>query len=160
LAAGDIPQASSDLREVGTGILVEVATGKVIEKGAGILGRGLGALGAALGLGVRGGLSRKIVGTIGLEHSFDEHAAQWFGRQVTKSTHLKAWQELIERVSRSTQVFDWKTGSAPTVAHLARIDGKNFVVQFFKEGPRAGELATAFVPSQAQIAQMLRLLGQ
>jgi hypothetical protein len=106
LAVGDIPQASSDLREVGTGILVEVATGKVIEKGAGILGRGLGALGAAVGLGVRGGLSRKIVGTIGLEHSFDEHAAQWFGRQVAKSTHLKAWQELIERVSRSTQVFD------------------------------------------------------
>jgi RHS repeat-associated protein len=53
LAVGDIPQASSDLREVGTGILVEVATGKVIEKGAGALGRGLGALGAAVGLGVR-----------------------------------------------------------------------------------------------------------
>jgi hypothetical protein len=46
-----------------------------------------------------------------------------------------------------------------TRAHLARIDGKNFVVQFFADGPLAGELATAFVPSQQQLSAMLRAGG-
>ncbi|MBA3943779.1 MAG: hypothetical protein H0X37_04370 [Herpetosiphonaceae bacterium] len=101
----------------------------------------------------------KIAGTRGLEHSFSEHAAQWFGREVPGSTYLPQWQALIERAAQSSEVFDWSTGAAKTTAHLARIDGKWFVVQFFKDGPRAGELATAFVPNQGQLAAMLRLLG-
>jgi hypothetical protein len=102
--------------------------------------------------------TRLIAGTRGLSHSFDEHAAQWFGRTVSRDTHLSNWQALIERAAQSSQVFEWSTGSAATIAHLARIEGKNFVVQFFTSGPRAGELATAFVPSQQQLTAMLRLL--
>lgn len=104
--------------------------------------------------------TRLIAGVRGLNHSFDEHAAQWFGRAVSRETHLSQWQELIERAAQSSQIFEWSAGSAATVAHLARIEGKNFVVQFFTSGPRAGELATAFVPSQQQLTAMLRLLGR
>jgi hypothetical protein len=102
----------------------------------------------------------RIAGTRGLDHSFDEHASQWFGRPVSKNTHLQQWQSLIEQASRSKETFAWKTGDAKTVAHLARIDGKYFVVQFFVEGERAGELATAFVPGQDQLTSMFSLLGR
>lgn len=102
----------------------------------------------------------KIAGTEGLVHSFDSHATQWFGRRVSKETHLGKWQNLIERAAQSSQVFDWSTRGSQTTAHLARIDGKYFVVQFFKEGDRAGELATAFVPRSDQLTAMLKALGK
>jgi hypothetical protein len=100
----------------------------------------------------------KIAGTRGLEHSFDEHSAQWFGRPVPKDTHLSLWQLLLERATRSGEAFEWSTGDAKTIAHLARIEGKYFVTQFFLEGSRAGELVTAFIPSQDQLTAMLALL--
>jgi hypothetical protein len=106
------------------------------------------------GLAVSPGLVRRIT-KAGLDHSFDRHAAQWFGRVVPRDTHLALWRELIERATRSTQVFPWSTGAAKTVGHLARIDRKYFVVQFFEE---TGELATAFVPNGAQLREMLKLL--
>jgi Domain of unknown function (DUF4157) len=93
----------------------------------------------------------------GLNHSFDRHAAQWFGRQVARETHFAAWRALVERAAASKTVLAWSTGAADTIAHLAYIDGKPFVVQFFKE---TGELATAFVPNQDQLGAMLRMLGR
>lgn len=106
------------------------------------------------------GLIRRITGTQGLEHSFDRHASQWFGRPVPRETHLDQWQALIERAARSKQTVPWRTGGSPTVLHHARIEGKHLVVQFFTSGPRAGELATAFVPSQRQLGGIFRRLRQ
>jgi len=103
-------------------------------------------------------LAKRIAGTTGLPHSFDRHAAQWFGRTVSRESHLSQWQELIERASQSRQIVNWSTGDAETIGHLARIDGKYFFVQFFSSGPRAGELATAFIPSQRQLSEILGLL--
>jgi len=37
----------------------------------------------------------------GLAHSFDRHAAQWFGGQPTKASHMAEWQGLIERTAGS-----------------------------------------------------------
>lgn len=68
------------------------------------------------------------------------------------------WQALIERAAASGKQVPWITGDDLTVGHLARIDGKYFFVQFFLEGRRAGELATAFVPNQSQLSAILRLL--
>jgi RHS repeat-associated protein len=101
----------------------------------------------------------KISGTRGLSHSFSSHADQWFGRPVPESTHLSQWEDMVTQASDSKLSFDWSTGNAETIAHLARMDGKYFVVQFFKTGPRAGELATAFVPNSAQLGAMLRAAG-
>ena len=56
-------------------------------------------------------------------------------------------------------MFAWDTGGRATVAHLARVEGKWFVVQFYKDGRYAGQLATAFVPNQAQLGSILRKLG-
>ena len=95
-----------------------------------------------------------------LDHTFDEHAPQWFGRKVMKSTDLEPWRDVIERASRSKKVFRWSTKGEKTVAHLARIDGKNFVVQYFAEGTLKGHLATAFRPGEAQMRGMLRALGK
>ncbi len=101
-----------------------------------------------------------IAGTRGLQHSFDSHAAQWFARHGGTPSIAK-WQELIETASKSTKVVDWSTGADKTIGNLARIDGnKWFFVQFFKEGPRAGELATAFIPNADQLGAILRLIGK
>ncbi|MEL7063559.1 MAG: hypothetical protein AAFP00_07445, partial [Bacteroidota bacterium] len=102
---------------------------------------------------------KTISGTRGLRHSFDRHAAQWFGGAPGVTTHLDEWESLITRASRSKKSFNWRTGNDDTVAHLARIDGKYLLVQFFKDGPRAGELATAFVPNQKQLRQIFKILN-
>ena len=106
-----------------------------------------------------GVLFKAIAGTRGLLHSFDRYAAQWFGREVGASTHLVEWQSVLERASRSSLQVSWSTGADATVGYLARIDGKYIFTQFYVGGPRAGELATAFVPDQAQLAQIFQLLG-
>ena len=102
-------------------------------------------------------LPRLIAGTQGLRHSFDRHAAEWFGRAV-RHADLAHWQSLLERARQSSQVFAYQTGADHTIAHLARIEGKYFLVQFFAEGPRAGEVATAFVPNPRQLSRIFRLL--
>jgi hypothetical protein len=45
-------------------------------------------------------------------------------------------------------------------AHLSPNGRKVFVVQFFSAGEKAGQLATAFVPTQKQLTAMLKLLGK
>jgi RHS repeat-associated protein len=141
--------------------------------GAGMVGHGLLIAGKVLAngdpltkvftqanAGDRSSTNCKLAGTRGLEHSFDEHSSQWFGRSVPKSSHFSQWQSLIERAAQSRETFEWSTGDAKTIAHLARIEDKYFVAQFFAEGDRAGELATAFEPSQDQLSAMLKLLGR
>ncbi len=98
--------------------------------------------------------------TEGLTSSFDKHAAQWFGRRVFKATDMEAWTLLIERAARSSKSFDWDSRGTPTTAHLARIDGKYFVVQFHRGGDQAGELLTAFVPNSSELGAMLRKLDK
>jgi len=100
-----------------------------------------------------------IRGTRGIVHCFDSHAAQWFGREVSAATHMERWTQLVEKVAESKLVFQWSLrGTGPTVAHVAKVEGKWFVVQFFKSGPRAGEIATAFVPTLKQLKSILRIL--
>ena len=99
-----------------------------------------------------------IDGTIGLQHSFDSHAAQFFGHDVSAASDMAAWQRIVERGAQSRQVVPWSVGGSPTIAHLAQIDGKQILVQFFADGPRMGELATAFVPNQSQLSAIYALL--
>jgi hypothetical protein len=115
---------------------------------------------AALGKLVGESPVKGIAGTRGLQHSFDRHAAEWFARHGGTPT-LTKWQELLETASKSTKVVEWSTGADKTIGKLARIDGnKWFFVQFFKEGPRAGEIATAFIPNKDQLRAILELLGK
>lgn len=93
----------------------------------------------------------------GLAHSFDRHAAQWFGGQPTKAGQMAEWQGLIERTAGSSKVVPWSSGSTLTNAHIARIDGVYFVAQFDRG---SGDLVTALVPKNDQLSAMLRLLGQ
>jgi hypothetical protein len=93
----------------------------------------------------------------GLDHSFDRHAEQWFGRPVTKTDKMGEWNALIERAAGSTKAVPWSSGSTLTNAHLARVDGKWFVAQFDRSN---GQLVTAFVPNNGQVGAMLNLLGK
>jgi hypothetical protein len=91
----------------------------------------------------------------GVAHSFDRHAAKWFGRTVDKGTHLDIWRQMIERANQSSKIFPWSSGTDNTIAKLATIEGKPFVVQFSVE---TGELRTAFLVGTRQLTQMLRML--
>jgi hypothetical protein len=93
----------------------------------------------------------------GVSHSFDEHAREWWGRDVQKSVDLPAWREMIETAHRSGQRFPWNSRNRLTTAHLARVDGRYFVAQFDRN---TGELVTAFGPRPAQVRAMLRALGK
>lgn len=92
----------------------------------------------------------------GLSQSFDRHAAQWFGGSPSREGQMTAWRGLVERAAGSSKVVPWSSGSTPTYAHLARIEGKYFVAQFSRE---SGDLVTAFVPNNAQLGAMLRGMG-
>src|SRR5690606_9630313 len=89
---------------------------------------------------------------------FSRHAAQWFGGTPSAATHLGRWQKVVERAAASGKQFGSNVGGDATVAHLARFDGKYFVAHFYQRGPRAGELATAFVPNSAQLGAYLQAL--
>jgi hypothetical protein len=91
----------------------------------------------------------------GLEHSFDSHAAQFFGRSVGRATHFELWRKVVEQGAKSSLVFPWTLRGSRTIAHLATIEGKQFVVHFFEE---TGELASAFVPTTRQVRAMRRLI--
>jgi Domain of unknown function (DUF4157) len=97
---------------------------------------------------------RKIT-DYGVEHSFDEHASIWFGRNVTKKTHLPIWRKYIEIAQRSGKVFPSSLRGRDVVGHLSRIEGKWFAAYFDLE---TGELATAFMPRGEQLSTILRLI--
>jgi hypothetical protein len=75
------------------------------------------------------------------------------------STHFDESTEVVKQGAQSKKSIPWSTGGDDTFLHLSRMDGKNFAVQFYASGSRAGQLATAFVPKQDQLAAMLRALG-
>ena len=111
---------------------------------------------APKGLLVGESLNRALPGG----HVFDKHAHEWFGiksRDVFRpsAAQVKAFQDVIERVGRSGKSFEWSVQGDATVALLAKVDGKYFVVQHYKD---TGVLATAFIPKGSQLRAMLKAL--
>ncbi|GIJ03729.1 polymorphic toxin-type HINT domain-containing protein [Spirilliplanes yamanashiensis] len=104
------------------------------------------------------------------DHSFDRHAAQWFG--YDKLTDIpkerlpllkEQWKDLVKYVGRSNNSGPYLLGEGGTKTrttyHLARKDGRWFAVLFYDEGPMKGYLATGFVPNAKQLAYMKRMAG-
>jgi hypothetical protein len=185
LTAVEIPFGKSDGKDLGLatlGVFATVAPGPVdglaagakittrlakagarVADGAGAAGRGLGDLVGQLrhflapkGLLVGDSLNRALPGG----HVFDKHAHEWFGiksRDVFRpsAAQVKAFQDVIERVGRSGKSFEWSVQGDATVARLAKVDGKYFVVQHYKD---TGVLATAFIPKGSQLRAMLKAL--
>jgi hypothetical protein len=93
-------------------------------------------------------------------HVWSRHAHEWFGLanrlDHPSARQVEEWVNLIERVGRSKNTFAWTSGAHETVAHLAKVDGKWFVVQYYKH---TGVLASAFIPNANQLAAMFRILG-
>ena len=94
-----------------------------------------------------------------IQHTL-KHAEEWFGRARNSidinSPLAKKWEAMLKDATRSTKMFDWSAGIAPTVAHLYTKDRQKYlVVQFYiEDGPsyKAGDLATAFIPNQSQLS--------
>ncbi|MYS84326.1 Hint domain-containing protein [Embleya scabrispora] len=91
-----------------------------------------------------------------LKHSFDRHAAQWFGGEPKIADFMPQWQALIENAMRSSKIVPWPSGSRDTHACISRVQGKWFVAQFDRS---SGVLVTAFRPNRKQLSSMLKRLG-
>ena len=95
-----------------------------------------------------------------LNHAFDRHAAELFGRPVTREADFERFASLVNRGRQSGLTFFWRSGGSDTVAHLARLDGQYVAVQFFRDGPNVGQVATVFRPSQGQLGRMFGVMSR
>ena len=153
-SAGD--RASAGLWEA-VALVPAAATARLLLKG-GKLARGFARLAR-----IRGSRAAHSLGTVRiitdqrLQHT-RRHAEEWFGRELTQADH-GVWRGLIERASQSAQMVPWSTGASQTVGHLARVGrGRYLFVQYYVDGPRRGQLATAFRPNSGQLSAIRRLL--
>lgn len=90
-----------------------------------------------------------------LNHSFDRHAGEWFGRAVTRGADFAPWKSLLEQATKRGRRFAWSLRETPTIAHLLKTDSGYLVVQFSTE---TGELMSAFRPRGPQLKQMLKMV--
>lgn len=95
-----------------------------------------------------------------LNHAFDRHAAEVFGRHVSRAHDFERFAALVDRARKSNLTFFWRTGDSNTIAHLARIDGSYVAVQFFRDGDNIGKLATVFVPNRNQLGRMFGFMSK
>lgn len=91
-----------------------------------------------------------------LNHSFDRHAADWFGRAVTRGADFTPWKALLEVATQRGRRFAWSLRGTPTVAHLWKTESGYLVVQFSTEA--GNELMSAFRPRGSQLQEMLKLV--
>ena len=105
--------------------------------------------------GIRQLLGREnVIYQQGFRHSF-KHAAQYFGRRVTLQEATQ-WENIVNAALRSKYIFATQTGGASAIGYIARVQGVPFVVKFFTNGDRAGEIATAFRVSNSTANTMFR----
>ncbi|PCC70456.1 RHS repeat-associated core domain-containing protein [Nannocystis exedens] len=91
-----------------------------------------------------------------IEHAWSRHAGELLGGTMASHVHRSAFVSILDRARRSGLTFFSHSGASATIAHLARIDGKYIVVHFFRDGPQAGKVASAWRPSQRQLRTYLR----
>ena len=95
-----------------------------------------------------------------LDHAFDRHAKQLFGREVFRNGDFGRFAHTVDQARKSALTFAWSTGSNETIAHLARVEGQYVVVQFYKNGPDAGKLATVFRPHSKQLGAIFDVMSR
>ena len=92
----------------------------------------------------------------------DVHVREWY--HLPRNAEVPQWMKddftrLVRAAGENSgKVFRWRTGDSPTNAIIYRDpDTKRWIaVQFHTEGQYAGEFATAFEPTPAQLNAMLR----
>ena len=91
-----------------------------------------------------------------LNHSFDRHAAEWFGRAVRRGTDFEPWRVLLQQATLRGRRFAWSLRETPTIAHLLKTDSGYLVVQYSTEA--GNQLMSAFRPRGPQLREMLKLV--
>lgn len=92
-----------------------------------------------------------IRGSNGFEHSFGRHGKEWAQRWGVK-VDRDEWLRILEDANRSSVEGFGDLKGTKTLIKFARVDGnKPIFLQWFAEGPKAGEFATAFIPTSQQI---------
>jgi RHS repeat-associated protein len=118
-------------------------------------------LGGTVGVGASiGGLYRNLwrlgfkisVATSALQHSFDGHFHEWFGRLGRLSQDLPTWFQMIANAVNSGKIL---VGRLPhygdTIAFVTNTGGRWFVVHV---NPDTLEFITAFIPNARQVYEM------
>jgi hypothetical protein len=94
-----------------------------------------------------------------IDHSFDRHAAEWFGiaqRQLQRGLHFAPWRELLQQATARGRRFAWSLRGTDTIAHLWKTESGYICVQFSTEA--GNELMSAFRPRGQQLKHMLELI--
>jgi hypothetical protein len=97
--------------------------------------------------------------------AFVRERLQHASRHLTESGLLPGWSGKeggqlfvkmgVEILENPMKTFDHILGGVKAKGFYGQINGEDVVFLVYKEGERAGQIATAFVPSAAQIAQWL-----
>jgi RHS repeat-associated protein len=95
-----------------------------------------------------------------LDHMFDRHAHEFLGRAAEKGRDLDRIKQILDRLRKSGLTFEYKLAATPVLGHLASLEGKYAVIFFFKEGPHAEKLASAFFPRQEQLSQIFKIMSR
>lgn len=94
----------------------------------------------------------------------DRHIREWY--RLADDAPVQPWMrdEFLDMIvtagTRQGKVFQWslrgEAGMQPTYSVLRFHNGRWMVSQYYTNGPRAGEFATAFEPTARQLARMLQ----
>jgi hypothetical protein len=110
-------------------------------------------------------LSALVRGSYGWRPAhIDRHIREWY--RLNPNAEVQPWMrdEFLEMIvkagTRQGKVFQWslrgQAGQQPTYSVLRYQNGRWLVSQYYANGERAGEFATAFEPTARQLAQMLQ----
>lgn len=139
-----------------------------------IAGKGARAAGRAAPSGARAissspdDLANLIRGSYGWRPShIDRHIREWY--RLADDAPVPPWMkdEFLDMVvtagTRQGKVFQWslrgQSGTQPTYSVLRYHNGRWMVSQYYANGARAGEFATAFEVQGRQLARMLQQAG-
>ena len=110
-------------------------------------------------------LAALVRGSYGWRAShIDRHIREWY--RLADDAPVQPWmrEEFLDMVVQSGikqgKVFQWslrgESGAQPTYSVLRYTNGRWLVSQYYANGARAGEFATAFEPTARQLARMLQ----
>jgi RHS repeat-associated protein len=95
-----------------------------------------------------------------LDHVFDRHAADFLGDLANKGDDLGRLKAILDRLRKSNLTFYSNLGGTQVIGHLARWEGKYAAIYFFRDGPHAGKVASAFLPTQKQLSRIFGTMSR
>jgi hypothetical protein len=86
----------------------------------------------------------------------DGHKVWHGGTRISASGRV---MQVFEK-RKSNLTFYSNLGGTQVIGHLARWEGKHAAIYFFRDGPHAGKVASAFFPTQKQLSRIFGTMSR